>query len=210
MTVRADRIEDFFNNGTLLRKGWGDGKETACLLVAIAPEVGEGHYENCPAEVMPEWLARLTVWMDDSGSDEAWPAMVKRYAAVARRWHVLDETDWKQLDFRVRSLCVREAVHHTTDKKILAVCDTVIALCDRAGRGEFVSAEEWSAGAAAAVWSAAGAARAAAGAATWAAAEAARAAAVWAAESATRAAVDKLTNAILNEIEETCKKKESK
>ena len=215
---RADRIETLLKNNTLLRKNWGDGKETACLLAALVPEIGQGDYSKCPAEVMPEWLARLTPWMNDSGSLEKWPSMVKRYAAIARQWHVLSPEDWRRLDYRIRAICVREAASHMKKKDVVAVCNTVILLCDRAGRGEMVTAEEWiaartAAGAMESLWwsvKMAGASKVArAATVAWAAAEevawAAAAEVAWAAEAST----DRLTSLILDEIEKTCIEKDT-
>jgi len=130
---------------------------------------------------MPSWLAYLTPWIDDAPSETVWEGLITRYAELASRWHVLDEEDWRRLDYAVRGVCLREAMEHTQDEKTLKVCRRVLDLCDREAQGEHVDAKTWSAAAAAA----AGAeATAEAGAATWAA---------WAtttAEAAARSAVE--------------------
>ena len=76
---RFDRLDRFIAEGRLVRNEWGDGQERACLLLAIAPEVGgsEGKVDLCPASVLPPWLAELTPSLDDNGTNAAWPAMVR-------------------------------------------------------------------------------------------------------------------------------------
>jgi len=156
------------------------GQWRACLLSQLSPECEQEESASyCPSEVMPEWLASLTPWIDDSGTIEHWPEVVRRYASLAHRWHKLTPEQWTRLDYRVRAICVREAMRHTTSEAVLSVCDTVTALCDRAASGDMPSGEEWAAAAraAAAAWAAAARAAAAAWAAAWTAARAARAAA---------------------------------
>jgi hypothetical protein len=213
MSERVDRLEQFQREGKLIRKDWGDGKERACLLVAMVPEVGTGQFDACPAGVMPEWLARITPWIDDAGSAEAWPGVIIRYAAVARRWSALSARDWELLDCRVRAICVREAIRHTTSERAIQVCREVIALLDRAAAGELVTKKEWNASATEAASASAEAASAsawaeaaeAAWASAWAAAGAGAGAAAAAAAAAaeTEAAADRIIDAILSEIERT-------
>jgi len=208
---RLDRLDAMICEGRLLRGTWTDGRERACLLAALSPECGKAKSPDaCPATVMPAWLAELTPWMDDAGSTGAWPGMVRRYAGLARRWHVLDAAAWRRLDYASRAIAVREARSHVvrvapSDPVLLAI-DGVLALLERehvdpaaaraaadaaaadAARARADAAAAW----AAAAWAArtatrspraAVAARARADAAAWA-AEAAWAAAAWAAHEA--------------------------
>jgi hypothetical protein len=217
----ADRLDKYIAEDRLIRGQWDDGKNRASLLAALAPTCGSAESAAvCPAEIMPAWLAHLTPWLGDNGSISTWPAMVRRYAAVAHRWHVLTPETWRRLDYAARAICVREALRHTTNAGAIEACETVIALCDRAASGDQPAAEAWSK-AAGAAWAeawAAGAAWAeawAAGAAwaAWAAAAEATAreaeAAAWAgaaARAAARAAAaaDRITAAILSAIEAAC------
>jgi hypothetical protein len=179
--------------GTLTRRAWrdtdADGRERACLLAALAPECGyQESADVCPADVMPAWLAELTPWIDDAGSDAAWPGVVRRYAAVAARWHRLDAETWRRLDYRVRALAVREAMRHTDHVDMLAACERVASLCERAAAGGEVGSKEWAAARETVSWAAEEAAEAA-GTAAWAASrETAEEAAAEAAEAAVRAA----------------------
>ena len=81
-----NQLQQYIDEGRLIRNAWtgtdAEGRHTACLLAAIAPVCGEEESASvCPAEVMPEWLAHLTPWMDDNGTSGAWPA--SRRAAVS-------------------------------------------------------------------------------------------------------------------------------
>ena len=138
---RIDNLNRHLENGTLIRNEWGDGKERACLLAALSQEVACGtNAIYCPAEVMPKWLAHLTPWMDDSGTDEAWPEMVRRYAGLAARWHGLDSATWARLDFTARKIALLDCRDLNPD-----VLDRVIWLIDRAIDGDMPSDSEWKA-----------------------------------------------------------------
>ena len=181
----VDRLDSYIREGRLTRHQWtgtdDQGREIVCLLVALSPEVGENKDPSaCPASVMPEWLAHLTPWMDDMGTDAAWYSMVKRYAGLARRWHVLSEETWTRLNYHSRAIIVREAMTHTKDEKVIKVCERVASLCERRANGEL--------GLEAAMKEAAAAAAAAA-------------AGVKAERAAAAAAVDRMTAAILDAIE---------
>ena len=194
---RLDRLNHMISEGNLIRHVWTgiteDGKERACLLAALSPEAGEEKSAYaCPAEVMPAWLAHLTISFDDHGTEEAWPGMILRYAAVAARWHILDQTAWTCLEYASKAVAVREAMSHTTDEKVLSICEQVVTLLDRASSGGEVSKEEWSAARSAAY----SAAELAAYSAAWSAAYSAEA---W----------DRMTSAILGLIEEACAKAEN-
>jgi len=92
---------------------------------------------------MPLWLAYLTPWIDDAPSDAMWGELITRYVGLASQWHVLDEEDWKRLDYAVRAVCLREAMQHTQDEKTLGVCRRVLDLCDEEAQGERVDEKTW-------------------------------------------------------------------
>jgi len=101
--------------GTLLRRKWHDtdaaGRERRCALAALVGRPING-VDECPAALMPRWLAHLVPWMDDAGTAAAWPDQMRRLAAVAARWHVLHDDDWRRLDYACRAVSVREARAH--------------------------------------------------------------------------------------------------
>lgn len=142
---RLDRLDTMISEGRLIRGDWTNGEDHACLLAALAPEAGEAkNVSACPAAVMPRWLAELTPWIDDSGSSAQWPAQVRRYANVARRWHVLQKADWRRLDFEIRAFAVREARSHVPASAELALSaiDGVLVLLDSEAQGRPVAS--WS------------------------------------------------------------------
>jgi len=145
---RLDRLDTMIAQDRILRGKWTDtdaaGRELACLLAALAPEAAESRNpRNCPAEVMPEWLACLTPLLDDYVSEDYWLPMLQRYAKLARRWHVLDDAAWRRAEYRVRVACVREAMAHTHNVQVFECCQHVIALCERVGAGGDPSDSEW-------------------------------------------------------------------
>jgi hypothetical protein len=148
-----DNLQTMIEENRVIRRAWrghdAQGRETACLLAAMSPAVVNSAAQ-CPADVMPAWLAYLTPWIDDAGTIDHWPAVVRAYADVAARWHVLDAAAWRRLDYECRAIAVREAATHTTDAAALAACATVIALCERVIAGDEPTESEWSAARAAA------------------------------------------------------------
>ncbi len=208
LNERFNRLDTFIEQGRLVRKTWGDGQERACLLLALAPEVGtKGVASGCPADVIPAWLAHLTPDLDDCGTEAAWPAMVRRYASVVRCGaETLDETEWRRVLARTMLAVLAEAAPHDPSGS----CARVAALWTRVLAGDEPRAAAWTAEAAAAE---AAAARAAAWTAEAAAAEAAAAAraaaeaAAWTAAAWTAAAAstwDRITGALLDGIEIEC------
>ncbi len=154
---------------------------------------------------MPQWLARLVPWMDDRGSDAAWPDMVRRFAGIASRWHSLDSDAWERARRASIVDILREALSHVTIDK-WGVTDAINGVISWVERGEPKEEQKHVRSAAAAAYAnadaaaAAYAAYAAYAAAAYAAAYAAYAAAAYAA-AVRRAAVDRMTTAILDAIE---------
>jgi hypothetical protein len=208
-------LNQYIAEGRLLRKEWvgtdKHGREAACLLAALSPEVARFCFSYaCPANIMPKWLAHLTPWMNDVGSDDAWPGMVKRYAAVAGRWHVLSNEIWRELDCTARRIALENCI--TSHDATSSVKERVIALLRRAEVGGSVADWEWSTAtrsAAYVLYDDAGCAAHAASRVTSHSEDAQRAAARAADSSgdATTAA-DRITAAILAAIEKACDKAE--
>jgi hypothetical protein len=186
MTLDFNRLDTMIANDLLIRGKWTDGQERACLLAALAPECGAANSAAaCPAEKMWPWLAYLTPWIDDAGSAEAWPGVVRRYAAAVRR------LDFSRDGRPVLLACLRVILVEARGHDRSGSCDAVIALIDE---GAAVDDPRWkSARAASWAWAAAWAAGAEADAAAEAAAEAAADAAAAdaaAADAAAEAAAD--------------------
>lgn len=230
--ANTELLNHYISQGRLIRRAWVDidehGRKTACLLAALSPDVCRAHDAGaCPADIMPQWLAYLTPWMDDDGTEEAWLFMVKRYAAVAGRWHVLSDETWRRLDYTARRIAVEDCLPLAGSAASAVEC--ILALLRLSEQGARVLGSEWDAAwaaawagadavadaaaeaaARAAAWAIADAAAEAAGRATgaaWAVADAASAAARAAADAAgaaEAAAVDRITAAILTAIEQAC------
>ncbi len=131
---RLARLDSAVAEGRLIRREWSDapddhGRERACLLGMLSPEAARDEDAGrCPAAIAPTWLAELTPWIDDSGSDAAWPALVQRYAALARRWRSLSQEQWGLLARRVRDLCVRELALHMPHAQSWAATSTSVGI----------------------------------------------------------------------------------
>jgi hypothetical protein len=132
---RVVRLQALINEGRIIRGYWtgvdGRGRETACLLAALAPEVVEADGEwACPANIMPSWFAYLTPWIDDKSSEAEWPRMVRRYAACAARWSALDNAAWRRVEVVALRTAVVEAMRHITDAQASAILPQVLAWLD--------------------------------------------------------------------------------
>jgi len=203
MQERLERLDTAIAEGRVIHGFWRreeDGRELVCLLAALSPETAEREKASaCPASVMPAWLAELTPHMDDYVSDRYRPELIRRYAALAHRWHVLTADAWQRCEWSSRRVALVEARAHTRDDRAIDVCNRAIVLIDRCLAGDPPTDLEWEAAAEAA----SAAASAAASLASMSAASlAASAAASLASMSAARAAAwDRMASGILDAIE---------
>ncbi len=142
---RVSNLDTMIAENRLLRRRWMDGQERACLLAALSPEAGVAQSAAaCPAEVMPQWMAQLTVWIDDNPSDAHWPEVVLRYAGVVRRWHALDVEAWRRAGFIVGAAIMRVARREEPDEwGCRDALDAMVGLFDRSAAGAVVSQDEW-------------------------------------------------------------------
>ena len=154
---RFDRLDQFIAEGRVLRFRWADtdadGRERACLLVALAPEVGQGVVSACPASLIPPWLAHLTLSLDDSVSEVAWPEVVREYARTVRLGATtLDDAGWRRVQARFLFAVLAEAPSPEGE--------AIAALWRRVLAGDEPPSNEWAA-ARSAAWAAEVAARSA-------------------------------------------------
>jgi len=79
------------------RRGGDDGVgvEIACLLGSIHPSIDSP--SDCPARLMPEWLARLTVRLFDGVPEERIFHYGEAYAQRLHRWSVFDAAAWERV-----------------------------------------------------------------------------------------------------------------
>ena len=159
--VASERILQHLREQRLVQGEWhsqdAQGRELACVLGAISPEIVSA--TECPASVMPQWLALIVVGMfDGQGKDDA-AAWAGRFGEQMSRWHVLDGAAWDRVRAAFCAACVEDADKSAADASAAARADAAFA---RAAAADAADA----AAAAAAVASAAAAA--AANAAYWA------------------------------------------
>ena len=131
------KILDLLDRGLILRRKWSEG-EAMCLLAAADPEVAK--YESsdyCPLDLMPQWLAYLTPSMDDEGSAAAWEPMVRRYADLFSRWHVLTPEAWERA--RIQALLSILDLYPENDLSVPLVRTWVSRGCDLHERGDLMS-----------------------------------------------------------------------
>lgn len=160
--------------------------------------------------------------INDNVSSHAWPSIIRRHAAVVRRAAVLTDEDWRRLDYAARGAALRVTLPRAGESS--DVVDRAIALCDRAARGETVSADEWAGARLAAAWAASTVVRATAWmtatawttATTWTASDAAYdavkavvGARLVGAEAAASAAWDTIANGVLDAIDAACAAREA-
>jgi hypothetical protein len=82
-----DRYEAARARGALIQGGWhstaDDGRQLACALGVIGDRVDSPR--ECPAQIMPPWLAQMVVWMfDGQRFDDAVTWGSRFYAEIAR------------------------------------------------------------------------------------------------------------------------------
>ena len=206
---RVSRLNAMIAEDRIIRQRWTDGHERACLLAALSPETGKAERASaCPAHVMPPWLAHLTPWIDDEVSEDAWPGVIRRYAALARRWSALDDAAWERARIASLIAIVSEARLNcpSSEERALAAIDGVLEWLRRgAPESERAAVSEATRAATKATRAAARAAwagEAAAASAASVAAAAARAASSAAASARARAAASgRIAAAVLDAIE---------
>jgi hypothetical protein len=168
-------------------------------------------------------MAYLTPWIDDNSSEAAWPSAIRRYAACAARWSLLDNAAWRRVEIASRRSAVIEAMRHTTQEGVLDACREALAWLgagmpepslNRAAKAEDAAEGDAKAADAAVVAAAAWAAKAedvsTAAMAAMAAVDAALRAAADAKETtvvaaaAQRATADRIIDAVLTALEKEC------
>lgn len=228
-TERIERLDQFIADGRLIRRDYFDrddrGRELACLYAAMVPECDEST-EHCPADLMWQWLADCVPWIDDAGTEEQWPTVIRRFAAIMRDLPTLGEDDGERIKrdwLRLHVLPMARANCPASRTEAIAAIDGVIALYQEwHDTGVRPDDQRWDAAraaAAAAEWDAASAAerlaalaaeRAAALAAEWVSTSASARAAVWASAAASAAEwaekmADTLIDALLTLLEQAIK-----
>lgn len=101
---REDRItlaEAYLERGRIMQHDWRNrtgGREYVCALAAFGPDINDSR--DCPADLMPDWLADAVPSLDDGLRLIDTPTLVRGLVDRARRWHVLSPSDWKRVEAR--------------------------------------------------------------------------------------------------------------
>ena len=192
--MACDRIETFASEGRLIQSKWHsveeNGRQLACLLGAI--DDGIKGTIDCPASVMPPWLANLLPTIFDGVTEARASEYGIRFAKALRIGSADDHVMRKFL-----IVCVENAVDYAKPKTaevppywpaIASACSNVVTLLSSGGKGPaWAQAHAAATEAEAAAWKEAET-RAAVDVEAGAAAEAAARTAAWAAEAAVGAA----------------------
>jgi hypothetical protein len=143
MPDRISRLLRFLAEGRLTRSSTQQShalraKEKMPLLVALAPETRVERQGvllcepyRCPRIVMPDWLAYLTVWMDETATTGEWTAMVRRYAGLATHWHKLDASGWGRLQLALSAEILEDLLEYTGSATLVELATQHISMVDR-------------------------------------------------------------------------------
>jgi hypothetical protein len=154
-TTYEEAIENLkchFKEDRIIRGAWKDvnrnGRETACLLAAMVPDCGKSEkVEMCPAHVMPQWLAEVTLFIDDMGTQEEWKkTAIPRYVDLASRWHILSQNEWDRLFYWMKWAVLNLVSKHPIPggpTTWLSVCSDMMSVLDKKVRGQSILPEDW-------------------------------------------------------------------
>jgi hypothetical protein len=129
----SQRILAHLHEGRLVQGFWHrqkDGRELTCLLGAIAPTINDE--KDCPATVMPQWLASLTVPMFDGQIEANALAWAARFGEQMGRWHALDSAAWDRVRAAFCSACVEDARRSANTAAAEATWADVVTIADSA------------------------------------------------------------------------------
>ena len=137
-----DRYQHAYDVGALVQGSWHErnGKDLACALGVIGDEVNG--VSDCPAEVMPRWLAQQTVWFFDGQSfDDAKTWGLAFYAELKRLGGKVPFSvihDWQANV--VGPLAIKTAEKQSRDK---AAHEALMTMQAKALGGEKFTADQW-------------------------------------------------------------------
>ena len=159
---RIEEAAEHVARGEIIQGEWRevgeDGRELVCALAAFGSDINAP--EDCPANLMPQWMAGLVPELDDgiAAADVLWFAgeLVQR----ARRWVTFTATQWNRARVSFLEAIIRNALASAERAqptprpdywpKIVDACEAVIrALRDG---GDLTKAKEAAEDAADATW----------------------------------------------------------
>ena len=137
------------------------GRHMACLLGSIAPSVNSA--ADCNGDLMPLWMAELTVTLFDGMPTDQIVPIAYRYGGLVARWHTLTEAQWHGVLMRFLIRCIDDAVEAARPLNVGKPYWPAVEAACKQSKSAVLSGDDARAGAAArAAWAAAEAAEAAA------------------------------------------------
>jgi hypothetical protein len=138
-----ENILNLHNEGRIVRQVWtatdSQGRNMACLLAAMSPHVLKFRTASaCPSDIMPSWLALVTVQFDDCGSMDMWDGVIRKYANLAGRWHVLSEEQWERLRCRFCLVAARSSQLLISHRDFFHSVEAVLNLLEQFCKGRVV------------------------------------------------------------------------
>ncbi len=125
----SQRILAHLHEGRLVQNEWHSvaekGRDFACILGAIAPNIVS--HTDCPASVMPRWMAPLTVSLFDGQAKDAAMTWAARFGTQMARWHVLDSVAWDRVRDAFCAACVADAWQSAEAYAYAAAADAAAA-----------------------------------------------------------------------------------
>jgi hypothetical protein len=109
---RLEQAETAWREGRIIqhdwRRGGEGGRELVCALAAFGPDINSA--EDCPADLMPRWLAELVPTLDDGIGTADVPWFMGELLTRAKAWSVLDDAAWERVRTGLMVGMVRNAV----------------------------------------------------------------------------------------------------
>ncbi len=109
---RIDLAATALAEGRIIQNSWrrngNDGRKLVCALAAFGPDINKP--ENCPADLMPAWLAELVPVLDDGIATADVPWFMTGLIDRARQWHVLDADAWERVRVGFTIAVVQQAL----------------------------------------------------------------------------------------------------
>lgn len=98
---RIALAETYLDEGRITQGCWRTverGREMVCALAAFGRDINAAR--DCPAELMPQWLAYTVPKLDDYLAPEHIPILAYGLIDRAKRWDKLSEAAWERIEIQ--------------------------------------------------------------------------------------------------------------
>ena len=147
LSTALRRLDAAIAAGDVIRHEWTStegGRKRACLLASLVPACGaKKSVAACPASVLPPWLAECVPWIDDNGTADAWPEMIRTFVELLRDSASAPAELWPRLNLHWRRIALAEAMAHTANLAVLGVSAEIAAMLDAELGGDAIDPEAW-------------------------------------------------------------------